>query len=395
MARPKKQIKLKEPVRLREKLLNDGNRSLYLDIYHKGIRKYEFLKLYLVPELTPIDKEHNRETIKLAEQVKAERVLQIQGHGIDQWDVIKQASMPLVKWMQHYAEHPTIQLEPSSQKIRIACWHIVEEFVDSIGKPSLSLEDVDRDICRKYINFCRNLKNHRVKDVVKDLSQNTKDRYQQGLISALNHAVREGIISINPFALIPSEEKISDKDGEREFLTIQELKKLIDTPCTREDVKVAFLFSCYTGLRMSDVRVLNSSHICLSPDGKHEYIDMIMVKTDMQVVVPLSTEAKKWLPKQSEPDKPFFTLPAKATVSRAIDGWVKAAGIKKHITYHCSRHTFATSLLTLGADLYVTSKLMGHSNVKTTEIYAKVIDSKKVESVQLLDNMFDKIKPVV
>lgn len=395
MARPKKQIKLKEPVRLREKPLKDGNKSLYLDIYHKGIRKYEYLKLYLVPELTPLEKEHNKETIKIAEQIKAERVLQIQGHGIDHWDVIKRATMPLVNWMQNYAEHPTIELESSSQKIRIECWHVVEQYLDSIGKPSLSLEEVDRDLCRNYITYCRNLKNRRVKDVVKDLSQNTKERYQKGLIAALNFAVREGVIKMNPFALIPSEEKISDKEGDREFLTIPELKKLIDTPCRREEVKTAFLFSCYTGLRMSDVRVLNGSHICKSPDGKQEFIDMIMVKTDMQVVVPLSTEAKKWLPSQPELGKPFFTLPAKATIGRAIDDWVKAAGIEKRITYHCSRHTFATSLLTLGADLYVTSKLMGHSNVKTTEIYAKVIDSKKVESVQLLDSMFDKMNAIV
>ena len=122
MARPKKQIKLKEPVRLREKLLNDGNRSLYLDIYHKGIRKYEFLKLYLVPELTPLDKEHNRETIKLAEQVKAERVLQIQGHGIDQWDVIKQASMPLVKWMQLNIQQSNLNLLHRRSELLAGMW---------------------------------------------------------------------------------------------------------------------------------------------------------------------------------------------------------------------------------------------------------------------------------
>ena len=395
MGRPKKQIKLKEPVRLREKPLKDGNRSLYLDIYHKGIRKYEYLKLYLVPELTPFDKEHNKQTIKLAEQVKAERILQIQGHGIDQWDVIKKASMPLVKWMQDYAENPTIQLEKSSKNIRKESWKVVEQYLESIGNPSLTLEEVDREFCRNYINYCRNLTNRRVKEKGKELSQNTKQRYQNGLVSALNHAVREGILQVNPFVLIPSEEKISDKDGDREFLTISELKKLIETPCRREDVKTAFLFSCYTGLRLSDVRVLNATHIYKSPDDQREYIDMEMVKTDMQVVVPLTTEAKKYIPDQPEHGKPFFNLPAVATISRALGEWVRAAGIDKHITYHCSRHTFATTLLTLGADIYVTSKLMGHSNVKTTEIYAKVIDSKKVESVQLLDNMFNNIDAVV
>lgn len=396
MGRPKKQIKLKEPVRLREKQLKDGNRSLYLDIYHKGIRKYEYLKLYLVPEITPFDKAHNRETIKVAEQIKAERILQVQGHGIDQWDIIKKASMPLVKWMEDYAVHPTIKLEPSSMKIREECRKVVEEYLDSIGKPSLSLEEVDRDFCRNYINYCRTLTNRRVKKEIRPLSQNTKNRYQVTLCAALNHAVREGIIATNPFSQIPAEEKIAEREGDREFLTIQEIKKLIDTPCRRQEVKNAFLFSCYTGLRLSDIKILNASHICKSADGTLEYIDMEMTKTDQEVVVPLSAEAKKYLPEQPEYGKPFFNLPSSiVTIGRAIKKWVEAAGINKHITYHCSRHTFATTLLTLGSDLYVTSKLMGHRNIKTTEIYAKVVDSKKVQSVKLLDNMFNNIDAVV
>lgn len=85
----------------------------------------------------------------------------------------------------------------------------------------------------------------------------------------------------------------------------------------------------------------------------------------------------------------FNTLVNFGNVNENLRKWAKAAGVNKHISYHCARHTFATMMLTLGADLYTTSKLLGHSNVKTTQIYAKIVDSKKVEAVNLVDNVFD------
>ncbi len=71
-----------------------------------------------------------------------------------------------------------------------------------------------------------------------------------------------------------------------------------------------------------------------------------------------------------------------------IAAWAKAAGITKHITHHTSRHTFATMMLTLGADLYTTSKLLGHADVKMTQVYAKIVNRKKDEVVNLVNGLF-------
>ena len=125
-----------------------------------------------------------------------------------------------------------------------------------------------------------------------------------------------------------------------------------------------------------------------SMDSKTEYINLEMNKTKHDVVIPLSDEAKKWLPKPGGYQEPFFNLPAPSTICLILSNWVKAAGINKHITFHCARHTFATMMLTLGSDIYTTSKLLGHNHVATTEIYAKVIDKKKFESMSNLDRMF-------
>ena len=116
-----------------------------------------------------------------------------------------------------------------------------------------------------------------------------------------------------------------------------------------------------------------------------------MQKPPTPIYQPLSESAMSWLPERgdaSSSNAVFGTLPALARINLMLKVWAKDAGVTKHISFHTSRHSFATMMLTLGADLYTTSKLLGHSNVKTTQIYAKIVDSKKVEAVNLLDKAF-------
>ena len=91
---------------------------------------------------------------------------------------------------------------------------------------------------------------------------------------------------------------------------------------------------------------------------------------------------------QAAPEAAIFELPHSTTLGRVIDRWAKEAGITKHVTFHCARHTFATLELTMGADLYTVSKLLGHTSVSTTQIYAKIVDQKKKEAVNLLNDLF-------
>ena len=148
---------------------------------------------------------------------------------------------------------------------------------------------------------------------------------------------------------------------------------------------------CFTGLRLSDVRSLTWGKIVKAPDGKTLYIRIKMQKTQKLINVPLSKEAVDCLNPKENPEEPIFTLPTgTSNIERNIEKWMQNAHIDKHITYHCSRHTAATMLLTLGADIYTTSKLLGHANVNTTAIYAKIVDQKKVETVNLVDDFFSK-----
>ena len=104
MGRQKKVSKPKEPVRIRQRKLKNGNISLYLDIYSDGVRKYESLSLYLVPEKDPISKDQNRHAMQVANKVKSERILGLQNRGIKQWEKIKQENMPLLTWLCKYEQ---------------------------------------------------------------------------------------------------------------------------------------------------------------------------------------------------------------------------------------------------------------------------------------------------
>ena len=141
------------------------------------------------------------------------------------------------------------------------------------------------------------------------------------------------------------------------------------------------------------MKSLKWSEIHKAADGVTEYIDHVQVKTKDRVTVPISEETRKWMPKKTRGiDNVFHNLKiTHTTVEVVLQEWMAEAGITKHITYHCSRHTAATMLLTLGASIYVVSKILGHKSVKMTEVYAKIVDRKKVETVNLVNGMFNPI----
>lgn len=389
MGRKKKEIRLKEPVRIREKVLAGGNISLYLDIYCKGNRKKEGLKLYLVPEVSAAARIQNANTRKLAEQIKAQRILDIQKEGLVDWEKVKTSRITLDNWFDRFIAEDA-ELSASSQRSKRNVKARVIEYLNHIGRPNLSVKEVDKEFCKGFIAF---LKTCTKKDGAKKLSQTTQRLFVNRFGSAMAMAVREGIIDSNPFALLDKKDKPQKRIAEKEFLTIEEIQKAIDTPCRYEIVKKAFLFCCFTGLRYSDMKCLKWSEIRTAPDGISQYIDHIQVKTKDRVTIPLSEETRRWMPERVDGiDTIFNELKiTQETVRVILTEWMESAGIKKHITFHCSRHTAATLLLTLGASIYVVSKILGHKSVKMTEVYAKIVDKSKIETVNLVNGMFNNI----
>lgn len=374
MARPKKTIKTKEPIKLRSRLLRNGSRSLYLDYYHNGQRDYEYLNLYLLPDNAPGAKVQNENTMRAATAIKAKRILGLTNSraGIEGTG---RSKMTLGEFIEAYRQgkeqtaHPRAALSAKWLAAYLDKWHLSKT----------RLADIDKRFCADLISRLRKT----------DLNQNTQHKYLTVFGSVLNSAMRAGLIPSNPLRQIPPGDKIPEPDTMREYLTIDEVKRMIATPCKQELIKQAFLFSCFCGLRRSDVGRITWDD--LRTDGSGAMCVYIkMQKTKAAISLPLSPDALRWMPERF-PNEPG-NMPIFGQFSRmgqiVLKKWAKAAGITKNVSFHTARHTFATMLITLGADLYTVSKLLGHTNIKETQIYAKLVDAKKVEAVQLFNGHF-------
>ena len=210
-----------------------------------------------------------------------------------------------------------------------------------------------------------------------NLSQNSKYSYFNKLRAALKQAVKDGIIPTNP-----AEGVDGFKQGEpqREFLTLKELQVAVKADCEIPQIKTAFIFSCLTGLRWSDINKLLWSEVRHSNDMGY-YIRFRQKKTKGAETLPISEQAFGLLGEPQDKDERVFKgLKYSAWHNLKLQQWMMRAEISKTITFHCARHTYATLQLSAGTDIYTVSKFLGHRELKTTQIYAKVIDEKKKEA---------------
>lgn len=378
--RKKRQTKAKEPIRIRLKAIANGNKSIYLDCYHNGKRTYEFLKLYLIPETTEAAKVQNANTLQAANAIKAQRMIELANNQAGLKTSPQLAKMLLVDWMEVYQKSLIRDGKTYGATINNTVL-MINRYQNGI-----LLKDVDKPFCIGLIDYMRN--KYRT-SVGKPLSAVTIANNTRALSCALNKAVRDGILNKNPLHTLSASEKPQIPPSKREFLSIEEVKALINTECSIHVVKQAFLFSCFCGLRVSDVEALTWGMISI--DNGKCYCNIVMKKTKEQLYLPLSKNALKWMPERGEvkdTDK-VFDLPSETCTTKYLKKWVKDAGITKNVSFHTSRHTFATMELTLGADLYSVSKLLGHTNIKITEVYAKLINQKKVDAVSLIDKAFN------
>lgn len=380
MARPKT-TKLKEPVRMRFKKLANGSQSIYLDIYVDGKRSYEYLKLYILPELNANIKEQNRTTMAAAEKIKSQRIIQLTEDKAALRHVSKRAGILVSDWLDTYKE--------DREKNGARGMKIVRQLkrVLELYRKGARMKDVNKEFLLGFMDFLRN--DYRTPQG-RPAAAFTQWGYFGIFNSALNAAVQADVIPDNPVNRLTPQERIKVSESKREYLSIDEIRTLIATECSHEIVKRAFMFSCYCGLRLSDVYALKWKDLVRDEDIWR--VGIVMKKTATPNYLPLSKQAMSWMPERGDAadnENIFARLPKGQYLNEIIKAWTKEAGLSKHVTYHTSRHTFATMLLTLGADLYTVSKLLGHANVKTTQIYGKIVDQKKDDAVSRIDKAFE------
>lgn len=378
----------KEPVTIRYKELANGNLSIYLDIYKDGKRAYEFLKLYLLPE-TGKDrmerKRKNKETREVANLIKAQRILDIK-NGMAGIESKNKGKMKLSDYIDKFIKYKKGVNPTYNDSFLNRTKSLVVEYKGD----NVLMKDINKEWCLGYIRFLNTTTSHRGKPLCK----NSIKTYYRYFGSVIIKAAKDGVIQKNPLDQIETEEKPkANDDAGRVYLTIDEIMKMAEAECEKYVIKRAFMFSCFCGLRISDIRKLKWTDIEKTTDGDgntHYRLTTTMQKTQKTITYKLSNEAVKWLPERGDGELVFEHLTKKSKLSMVVKDWAKAAGIEKYVTFHTARHSFATMMLTLGADIYTTSKLLGHSKIQTTEIYAKLIDKKKDEAMELIDKFFDK-----
>ena len=397
MAKQKLTVKLKEPVRIRFKQLSNGNQSIYLEYYTGdvirkenyvgGKRKYEFLKLYLIPERTREDKAKNEATLALAKAIQSKRIVEVQNdaHGFQNTN---KSRVNLLDYLENIGKQSAEQGSRNYARTVLNTVRALKLFRGDY----IAFRDVDKEFLSEFTDYLRQMPKASKYGVLKAggrLSNNSVVSYYGTLRTAINRAYKEGIITVNPTKEFDFASKVRQEPSRREYLTLDELKTLINTECRHEIVKRAFLFSCLCGLRVSDIRKLRWCD--LQRSGGRVRIEITMQKTKEPLYLPISDEALKWLPERGEANDSDFIFPLthEGTVNDTLQHWAKVAGITKHISFHVARHTHATMRLTLGADLYTVSKLLGHKNIATTQIYAKIVDKKKEEAIGLIPNLTD------
>lgn len=369
----------KDPIRLRQRKTKSGLVSLYLDVYLNGKRSYEYLKLYLIPEKSREDRRKNQETLALAEAIRAKRLVELRNN--------EYGFRPAFEEDCSFYEYFSLMRESRLKSDSVWNWHNWGACLKHLLKYEPRLKELKwKDIDGSFVKGFKDYLEKEARTISgKPLSQNSKVTYFKKLRACINQAYKERIIAYNPAGCV---ESISPEEVERMYLSVEEIRRLVKSECGHPAVKSAFLFSCLTGLRRSDVLRITWGDT-YDQDGFTRLI-FKQKKTKGQEYLDITHDARLLMGERGEPDKhPFAKLPPPYQTNKVLQDWVSRAGIDKKITFHCGRHTFAVMMLDLGTDLYVVSKLLGHREIGTTQIYAKILDKNKQAAISKIPRILD------
>lgn len=371
-------------VNLRQKAISKGRQSLYLDFYPaipdpkkpgKTTRR-EFLRLYLFDKpRNPIDKKHNKETLLIAQSIRQKKENQLNKPEIyDEYEreQLRKKEMADSDFISYFESLANKRKGSTNSTWKSALNYLRLFFGESYRFGDLDVKKLDE--FKEFLLTTKSIRSDRM-----TLSQNSASSYFAKVKAALKQAYKEGYLSSD---LNSKVDPIKEAESRIEFLSVDEMKKLISTHCKDNIIKRAAIFSALTGLATRELQNLTWRDITHSQKNGYRILSN-RDKTKKDNYLPISEEAYGFTlgnkdPRQMPPDeKVFKDLKYTSYRNNVIKQWVRDAKIDKHITFHCFRHTYATLQIYFGTDLYTVSKMLGHSNVTTTQIYAKVMDESK------------------
>lgn len=379
--------------KLGAKILSDGRESLFLDYYFgyqmvysekldrqvaKKNRKREFLSLYLwqAPR-TPIERQQNKETLELAKKIRFERGQELL-ESVEGYRLKKKRDINFLDYFQTYIDKYT---KKDIRMVKIA----LKRFIDFLNDTPeynkyakrIKPEQITKDMVEAFTEYLQG----------RSVGEGAKSIYAR-FKKVIKYAVEHDVMYKNPCTGISI--KIDDQQLRKEVLSQEEMQQLIATHYEHENpnIRRAFIFCLYCGLRFCDVKDLTFANV----DFSNKLLKFEQNKTkghsaSSGVIIPLNDGILSLIGEPQHPDNRselIFPLPSYEMCLKALGRWVKRAGITKHISWHCARHSFAVNILNNGANIQTVASLLGHSGLKHTEKYTRAIDSLKQEAINSL-----------
>lgn len=382
--------------KLGAKVLSDGRESLFLDFYlgydmavsgktgkeYKRVNnKREYLSLYLwqAPR-TPIERQQNKETLEVAKRLRFERGQQLL-EDAEGYRLKKDRDINFLDWMWSYYEAYT-----KADKRHIKRAHNV--FIDFLNATP------------EYAKFAKRVKPQQLtKEMMVDFTEYLQGRFvgegahtlYARFKKIIKAAVEADVMRKNPTTAVSI--KIDNGALKKDVLSLDEIECLISTHYTGENVNIrrAFIFCLYCGLRWCDVKELTFANVDFSNRLlKFEQAKTKGHSTASSVIIPLNDGLLSLIGQpftEGNRDEVIFPLPSHNMCLKALRHWTKRAGIEKHITWHCARHSFAVNILNNGANIKTVASLLGHSGLKHTEKYTRAVDSLKEAAINSLPEL--------
>lgn len=382
--------------KLGAKILSDGRESLFLDYYFgyqmvysekldkqvaKKDRKREFLKLYLwqAPR-TPLERQQNKETLELAKKIRFERGQELL-ESMEGYRLKKERDINFLDYFQAYIDKYT---KKDIRMVEIA----LKRFIDFLNDTpdykkyakKIKPEQITKDMVEAFTEYLQS----------RSVGEGAKSIYAR-FKKVIKYAIEHDAMLKNPCTGITI--KIDDQQLRKEVLSPEEIQQLIATHYEHENpnIRRAFIFCLYCGLRYCDMKDLTFANV----DYSNRLLKFEQNKTkghsaSSGVVIPLNNGILKLIGEPSSPDnrdEVIFPLPSYEMCLKALRRWVKRAGINKHISWHCARHSFAVNILNNGANIKTVASLLGHSGLKHTEKYTRAIDSLKQKAINSLPEL--------
>jgi len=340
----------------------------------KANRRRESLKISILKNpKTPLEKEENKRNKALAERIVAERNYEYMNRANNIVNDSRKEGF-FMTYFDNFVRNKGNSISDTQ------VYHSLRKQIVGFRGDQMRIQDIDYAYCRDFLSYLQNTPSK----WGRPKSSATINSYYKKFRLCLKEIVKEGILPKNPTDNVSIPKPIHK---EREFLTKDEVKALIQTPMKYENLKRFFLLSCFTGLRHSDVKRLTWKNV-IEENNRH-FLKFTIKKTGKPIKIPLSPDAVEILGKRmGDDDKVITGLVYSGYHNMIIKQWCTMAGIKKEITPHIARHTFATLFASQTKDWKSLQYILGHSDIRTTQVYAKLIDEDVQNSMDKMESLF-------